>query len=390
MTKRRDKGSGSIYRDIQRGGFKGEIVLDDKRFVRRGRSKSEVVDKLNQLRRQQLSGTLSSDSTTTVTALLDHYVQRVVPNRKGGNLSPTTLYRYRWAAERITDQIGRKRISALKVGDVEKMLDRLAEGPHGLSRDSLKRVHDLLKAALANAVKRGDVARNVAELAELPGVIRPERKRYSLSREMINRLITACSEHRVGAMFATQIFLALRPGEVAALYWSDIDFDARTINITRGRLTDDRGRSSIKDDLKTNQSKRTLDAPELLLEILKTHHHNQRVERVAAPTWANENLVFTTTVGSVIEPRAARRYLDEFCTDLGIFVEADEGLRPPKPYELRHSASSLYADEGIALEQIADLMGLASTRMIESRYRHRLRPTVSVATDAQIGRNLAE
>ena len=42
-----------------------------------------------------------------------------------------------------------------------------------------------------------------------------------------------------------------------------------------------------------------------------------------------------------------------------------EGLRPPKPYELRHSASSLYADEGIALEQIADLMGLASTRMIE-------------------------
>ena len=29
-------------------------------------------------------------------------------------------------------------------------------------------------------------------------------------------------------------------------------------------------------------------------------------------------------------------------------------------------------------------MGLASTRMIESRYRHRLRPTVSVARDAQL------
>ena len=174
MTKRRDKGSGSIYRDNQRGGFKGEIVLDNKRFVRRGRSKSEVVDKLNQLTRQHLSGTLSSDSTTTVTALLDHYVQRVVPNRKGGNLSPTTLYRYRWATQRITDQIGRKRISALNVGDVEKMLDRLAEEPHGLSRDSLNRIHDLLKAAIANAVKRGDVARNVAGLAELPGVIRRE------------------------------------------------------------------------------------------------------------------------------------------------------------------------------------------------------------------------
>jgi len=106
VTKRRDKGSGSIYREGD--AWRGEIVLDGHRHRRRGNTKSEVQDKLNALKRDHLTGNLSADTTTTVEALLTHYLDRVVPNRKGGNLSPMALYRYKWAANHITEQIGRE------------------------------------------------------------------------------------------------------------------------------------------------------------------------------------------------------------------------------------------------------------------------------------------
>ena len=385
---RRPKGTGTIMKDTSRGGFIGRLTIDGKQYVRRGKTKAEVQDKLNALKRDEALGNLSADTTTTVAALLQHYLDRVVPNRKGGNLTPTAMYRYRWAAGHIAEQIGRKRVASLTYRDVELMLDRLAVAPYDLSRDSLKKILNLLKAALENAVKRGDLAKNVATWAELPGKIRPERKRYSLTREMTERLIVGCRDDRIGVMFAVQVLLALRPGEASALYWSDVDFKTGTVNITRGRLTDDRGHSSVKDELKTTRAKRTLEAPEVLLDMLKAHKHRQTVERLAAPQWVDERLVFTTTVGSVIEPVAARRHLARLCKDLGVWVETDEGNRPPVPYELRHTGTSLYSDAGVAQEQIADLMGLTSTRMIEARYRHRLRPTVSVARTVPIAENL--
>ena len=74
-------------KDTSRGGFIGRLTIDGKQYVRRGKTKSEVSDKLNALRRDHLTGNLSAD-TTTVEALLTHYLDRAVPNRKGGNLSP--------------------------------------------------------------------------------------------------------------------------------------------------------------------------------------------------------------------------------------------------------------------------------------------------------------
>ena len=48
------------------------------------------------------------------------------------------------------------------------------------------------------------------------------------------------------------------------------------------------------------------------------------------------------------------------------------------PNELgRHSAASLLYDAGMSLDAIADLLGHASTRMLEAHYRHRVRASFS-------------
>jgi integrase len=374
MAKRRGNGEGSIWRTPDGAGWKGEVSLDGKRYVRRGKTRAEVVDRLNALRREHATGELSRDQSVTVAQVVDRYVDRTVPNRKGGRLSPTALARYRWAADHLNAQIGSKRAARLSTTDVERMLDRL-----DLSRDSMTKILNLLRAALDAAVRRGEIARNVATVAELPGVVKPERTRQSLSIEAARNLLAGLNDERNGALFACQMLLALRPGEAAGLFWEDLDLDAGIVNVTRGRQIDERGRVEIVDDLKTRAAKRTLEMPPALVDMLARHRKRQAEERLAAGTWVDSRLVFATTVGTPLNPTSVRRDLTRICQSLDVLVDDPAGPRPPLPYELRHTGASVLSAAGVPHETIADLMGLTSPRMIESRYRHRLHPTISVA-----------
>ena len=46
------------------------------------------------------------------------------------------------------------------------------------------------------------------------------------------------------------------------------------------------------------------------------------------------------------------------------------------PRELRHSFVSLLSDNGVSLEDIADLCGHSGTTVTEKVYRHQLRPVL--------------
>lgn len=377
MSKRRDKGSGSIYRLRDGSGWKAEVRIDGKRYVRRGKTKGEVQDKLNTLKRDEARGTLSVDQSTTIETLVNEYVERVVPNRKGGNLSAAHRYTYEWSARIIASEIGKKRAASLTTRQVEQMLDRLAGRP--MSRSSITKVRGTLRLALDHAVRRGDLARNVAQLAELPPKIKPEKSRHSLTEDMALKLLDGLDNYRNGTMFAASLILGLRPGEAAGLYWEDVDLDNGIVNITRSRETDARGHIEIKSTLKTSSAKRTLEMPHRLNGMFKAHRKEQAEERLSFMVWADPSLVFATTTGTPLNTSKVTKQLKSICEELNVYVETEEGKRPPLPYELRHTAASVYSAAGVAIEEIADLYGLTSTRMIEDRYRHRLRPTVDVA-----------
>lgn len=56
------------------------------------------------------------------------------------------------------------------------------------------------------------------------------------------------------------------------------------------------------------------------------------------------------------------------------------------PNELsRHSAASLLYDAGMPLDQIADLLGQSSTRMLEQHYRRRVRSSFGAHVEAVFG-----
>ena len=66
------------------------------------------------------------------------------------------------------------------------------------------------------------------------------------------------------------------------------------------------------------------------------------------------------------------------------------GLNPADwtPRELRHSFVSLLSDNGMSLEEIADLCGHSGTSITETVYRHQVRPVLlngAIAMDRIFG-----
>ncbi len=52
------------------------------------------------------------------------------------------------------------------------------------------------------------------------------------------------------------------------------------------------------------------------------------------------------------------------------------------PRELRHSFVSIMSDNGVTLEQIADLVGHRTTIVTQKVYRHQLKPVISTGATA--------
>jgi hypothetical protein len=60
---------------------------------------------------------------------------------------------------------------------------------------------------------------------------------------------------------------------------------------------------------KSNKSRRTIRLPAASAKVLRTHRADQAAEALAlGPAWVDSGLVFTSTVGTVIEPRNLNRF----------------------------------------------------------------------------------
>ena len=370
-TARRDRGTGSVYWDKHGKRWAGEVRIDGKRHRVHAKTKTDVKAKLHAIAVKAEAGDLPRE-TITVAQAVEMFQTNRLPNmtRNGKPLAPSTVQAHEWAAGIITEHLGRKKLHALTVANVETMLGDLADG--GMAKATLHKVRSKLGQVIDFARRRKYVSDNVARLAELPATARPTQTRSALMPDDARALLEQLRDERNGALFALSLLVGLRPGEASALYWDDLDLEADppTVNVTRG-LQRAPGGATVGDDLKTTGSKRTIEISTDLAGWLKTQRKRQLEERMAAPRWIDDRLVFTTPTGGLTDPAKVRRDLAAICERAGV--------PKTRPNELRHSCASLLSDEGVPNEAIADLLGHTTTRMVDATYRHRLRPVVSVA-----------
>jgi integrase len=94
-------------------------------------------------------------------------------------------------------------------------------------------------------------------------------------------------------------------------------------------------------DPKTKLSNRPVPLPKMCVDALRAQRERQARERAEAVVGLDEwDLVFTTTVGTPIEPRNVLRQFQTVCARVGLRACGSTSCATPMPRYCWHKASS--------------------------------------------------
>ncbi len=344
--KRRGAGEGSIrLRSDGRWEGRYELGWTSEGRQRRsvfGRTRQEVVIKLREAATRQGRGLPVSDERVTVASFLRRWLEAAQPS-----LRPSTATRYRGIVEhQIIPAIGTLKLTKLQPTDVARMLARLQE--QGLSPMTASHVRSVLRGALGDGEKWGEVSRNVAKLTKPPKVegyhVEPMNPDQALA------ILDAVAGGDLEAPVAVALWTGLRQGELLALQWSDVDLSAHRVSVSA--TLQRRGREWHVEPTKTAKSRRTIGLPSPAVETLTVWRQRQLEQRLRiGPRWATRwgDLVFTDPTG---QPVMAATLTHNFRS-----VLERAGLRPVRFHDLRHAAATLMLASGTDLKVVSEVLG---------------------------------
>jgi integrase len=355
------------------GLWRGELTLgyigDGKRQRRKvsGKTKAVVVDKLRDLHFQL-------DKGVTPKAGYAHYtVRQAASDWLAHGLegrSPKTVTKNQNVLAPILAVIGARKLRDLSADDVRQALASMAAK---YSTAAVSMGHLALKRAIRHAEANDLVTRNVAVLADTPQGQqgRPSR---SLTLDQAIAVMTAAAtlpvmELRPGlkdvrrpaelmhAYITLSLLAGIRTEEARALHWTHVDLDGDPDtrpplppHIAVWRSVRAHG------DTKTDRSRRTLALPATAVQALRAWQDCQAAERCAAGDgWQDTGLVFTSHHGAALDAANVRKMFKRVCTE----ADVGDGWTPR---ELRTTFVSLMSHQGVAIEEIARLVGHASTQ----------------------------
>jgi integrase len=176
-----------------------------------------------------------------------HWFERYLEHRQALGQTSVRDDRYRWNVW-IAPVIGSKPIARVTRDDVENVRDRLDQailqyraagrGRGRISEKTAANVWGVLVSALSQACasKRRDLRVLASNPAE--GVLPPERgggksKVYPYPSELLAILACAGIPQDWKELHVLACYTYLRPGELRVLQWSDVDFEANILRITK-------------------------------------------------------------------------------------------------------------------------------------------------------------
>lgn len=175
-----------------------------------------------------------------------------------------------------------------------------------MSPRTVQYVHSILRRALEDARREELVGRNVAREVSPP---RFERREFTpLSSAEARVLLAAAADDRLYGVYVLALVLGMRRGEVLGLRWSAVDLDGGMLRV-RSSLQRVGGQLVLSSP-KTRRSRRVIPLPRAVVKVLRAHRESQAVERATAEVWGDHDLVFTTTIGTAIEPRNLSRHFE--------------------------------------------------------------------------------
>ena len=290
-------------------------------------------------------------------------------------VSPTTLHFYRKIIDNhIIPYFGNKRIQDIKPMHIQNFIKYLTEltpehssptnDTDKLSPSTVRRYLTVVQSIFKLAHKLEIISSNPAKAEKLtiPRVVNPRIEIFTKDEaaEML-RCLT-----KEDLQFQTFIQLAIitgaRRGELTSLKFSDFDYDACKLTISRAAIKISGQPIQIKPP--KDYEVRTVTINEHCIELVKMlREHYEREKARLGSKWAGDEWLFTQWNGEIMNPQTPTKQFDKFLKK--------HGLKHRKLHSLRHTSATLLLYGGINIRQVQQRLGHSELETTQ-KYLHYL------------------
>ncbi len=327
-------------------------------------SKKEAEKRLRELLADVDKGMLVADAKMTLAAYLERWLADYA-----STLAPKTLASYRQSVRLyVVPHLGATQLNKLTTAHVVRLLGLLRDAPRRdgkpgkLSPATISAVYRMLHTALNTAVKWQLIPRNPADGADSPRVPRKEMRTFTVEQAQAFLEASAAEGLKWQAFFTLWLHAGSRPGELKALRWADVDLERGTVSVQR-HAQRVQGAGKVVGQPKTAGSRRPVVLGADLVALLRKHRAEQNATRLQmGPLWQDNDLVFPSEVGSILEDKRVHHTFWRICERAG--------LPKIRPYDLRHSSASLLLAAGVHPKVVAERLGHSNVNLTLNTYSH--------------------
>ena len=388
---RRTKGDGMI-RQRPDGTWEGRIDFGINPITGRRETKSVYAKTQKEVRQKMKlvnedpaeivtpNGVYAKVETPGVPAIsFSEWLDEWLTQYKAGRLTPSSYESYRVIIENhLKPALGDILISDITTDLIQRLINEKQEkgarkdGKNKkLAASSVVKIKIVINASLKQAVRNRLIPYNPTEAVTPPKMQRIEIR--ILTPEEQDSLMSVLGGHRLEALFKLALATGMRKGELLALTWDCVDFQNRTISISKSanRVRDQK---TMKTEIavggpKSESGYRTITMLPAVVPILERHYGLQQIEMEKAGSAYNKSgIVFCSNVGTYIEPRRIN-------TTLGKLINA-AGIDHINFHALRHTFASRALEAGIPAKVIQEMLGHADVALTLNRYTHILKNTM--------------
>lgn len=372
---RRGNNEGSIYKDKQ-GRWRGLVSLPsvDGKYKRKyvyGKSRKEVSEKVNELLRQLQTGSYIEPSKLTLYDWLSTWLETYCKNE----IRMTSFVNYETYVEKhIRPTIGGYQLCDLNTLILQQFVNEKSrkgklDGTGGLSPKTVKNMFDMLHKSLDQAVALDMLVKNPADHVVLPKRKKPDMRFFTAAEQ--RQLQEAIKGHRLEMPILLALYTGVRQGELLGLPWKNVHLDlngqsyiriTQTLNRIKNPDHDSPNQTILQiNEPKTAYSVRTIPLLPALAEKLARYREAQ-INHLKANGYPSNGFVFTTTIGTVIEPRDFQRDFKK--------ILVQNGIRVINVHGLRHTFATRSLESGMDVKTLSTILGHSNVAFTLQTYAH--------------------
>jgi integrase len=293
-----------------------------------------------------------------------------VETYKKRTVRPNTLAQYvSLFHKNIEPMFGGYKLEEVKKSDVQRLIDILDEEGYGYERQNKVKVvlNDMFSRAMEDELANHNPTKGV----KLRAV--KDKKARALTKEEQEEFFDVCRGTFYDPLFNVAVNTGLRPGELYALTFDDLNFNEGYINVNKTlvyqKYLDDKRKEFHIEEPKTKQSIRKVPMNSICREYLKKQLQIKEIVSHKSPKEQNDNIFvtkFNTRLNSVIYAAA----INVIVKEINLTRSEDDKFEKFSGHTFRHTFATRCFEAGVDAKVVQHYLGHASIKMTLDLYTH--------------------